>query len=118
MKFIHSKKVIIRKEHRCCGCGEKYKIGEELEASVWVDEGRIYTTYLCKICNGFLDSLPMSERPDEWDMFTLSDWDGYEEFKKKYLVDEYRFVKECIEKSLTAKGRIEMLETLKGNKQR
>ena len=51
MTCLKDKLVKTRKDHLCFGCQRKFLKGSELHSRTSVDQGDIWTTYLCHACN-------------------------------------------------------------------
>ena len=51
MDHVKSTTPVARKEHCCFGCRELIMVGEEYNVHVHADEGRIFSTKLCDICD-------------------------------------------------------------------
>lgn len=54
-RSISSKRVKIRKPHRCHGCNDQHSIGDIMECTVGIQEGSMQSTYWCTICDDYIE---------------------------------------------------------------
>lgn len=81
MKFIKSKTVKTRKEHKYFGCGRNFPVGSILDAITFSDDGKIETNYWCEVCQEYWNRYM---QPGDLIMFgelRSEDREGWEEIK-------------------------------------
>ena len=86
MNLLSHKHVVIRKKHRCDGCGRVFEIGTKMHRQVIAAEGRIYNWYTCPTCE---ELISISDDLDN----------GYGEYEQ-YCVAEYLNVGQTPEQML------------------
>lgn len=52
--IIKSKMVKTRKEHVCFFCAKKYPKNTRMILSSYTDNGTVYSTYCCKVCDEYM----------------------------------------------------------------
>jgi hypothetical protein len=51
MKCLRTKSVKINKPHECHCCGEEIQVGKTTLSETCINDGMIYTVYICRVCD-------------------------------------------------------------------
>lgn len=63
---ISSKMVLTRKNRECFTCCRDFPKGSKMLASTNVDEGQIYTLYVCETCDALYTEFPARFEGNDW----------------------------------------------------
>lgn len=77
---LTNKMVIIKKPHRCWGCGGKFEAGSKMTYCFSVMDGDPSSSYWCEVCNSFLKK-------------NIKDFDdgvGFGEFKGEEVYEKFK----------------------------
>lgn len=80
---LESKNVVIRKPHKCWGCGREFEKGSKLTFFKEVDAGDFKYSYWCKTCMTYSKSNMGTDEGIEFGDLKYEDPEGWEEVRKE-----------------------------------